>query len=484
MLNLANVQRIFGMLVALFSLTLILHIFVALYYQDGALAPFVEAFGLTLALGLLLWWPTRHAERDLRLRDGCLVVVLFWVVLSLVGAVPLILANEAWHSFTDAMFESVSGITTTGATTVTGLDDLPKALLYYRAQLQWIGGMGVIVLAVAILPMLGVGGMQLYRAETPGPMKDSKLTPRITETARALWLVYATVTGLCIIAYWLAGMSLFDAVCHGFTTLATGGFANYDASLAYYDSAAIECIAMIFLVVGASNFSLHFLALHRGTARIYLNDSEFLAYVSFLGLLALLVSLSLYFHGRYDSLLESLRFGSFQLISLATSAGFTTADYTLWPGALPMILIMSSAFCSSAGSTGGGMKVIRIVLLAKYGYREILRIVHPSAEIPVKIGGRAVSPQVLAAVSGFFAVYVILFLLLWFVLMALGMEPVTAVSAVSATYNNMGPGLGEVAANFTTVGPAMKWVCIFAMLVGRLELFTLLAVLTPAFWRR
>jgi trk system potassium uptake protein TrkH len=332
--------------------------------------------------------------------------------------------------------------------------------------------------------MLGVGGMQLYRAETPGPMKDSKLTPRITETARALWLVYANVTVMCVLAYWLAGMSLFDAICHAFTTMSSGGYANYDASMAYFDSPVIDIITIVFMVVAASNFSLHFLAWHRGTARIYLNDSEFVAYIYFLVLLALLVSLSLFFQGRYDSLPDALRFGSFQLISLATSTGYTTADYTVWPGALPMILIMSSVFCSSAGSTGGGMKVIRVVLLAKYGYREILRIVHPSAEISVKIGGRAVSNHVLAAVAGFFAVYVALFLLLWFVLMALGLDPTTAVSAVSATYNNMGPGLGEIAANFTSMGPGVKWVCIFAMLVGRLELFTLLAVLTPAFWRR
>lgn len=484
MLNLANVQRIFGMLVALFSLTLIPPVAVALYYQDGALAPFVESLALTLVLGLLLWWPNRHADRELRLREGCLIVVLFYVVFSLVGAVPLILTEDGWHSFTDALFESVSGVTTTGATTMLGLDQLPRALLYYRAQLQWIGGMGVIVLAVAILPMLGVGGMQMYRAETPGPMKDSKLTPRITETARALWLVYATVSALCIVAYWLAGMTLFDAICHGFTTVSTGGFANYDASLGHFSSATIELIAIVFMVVGASNFSLHFLALHRGTARVYLNDSEFSAYISFLLVLVLLVSLSLFLHGRYDSPLDALRSGGFQLVSLATSTGYTTADFTLWPGALPMILIMSSAFCASAGSTGGGMKVIRLVLLAKYGYREILRIVHPSAEIPVKIGGRAVSSQVLAAVAGFFAVYVILFLLLWFVLMALGLDPTVAVSAVSASLNNMGPGLGEIAVTFSTVDASIKWVCIFAMLLGRLELFTLLAVLTPAFWRR
>ncbi|MGH8453934.1 MAG: TrkH family potassium uptake protein, partial [Nevskiales bacterium] len=453
-------------------------------YQDGALSPFVEALALTFLIGFLLWLPVRHAEQDLRLREGCLVVVLFWLVFGLVGAFPLLLANEAWHSFTDAMFESVSGITTTGATTVTGLDDLPKALLYYRAQLQWIGGMGVIVLAVAVLPMLGVGGMQLYRAETPGPMKDSKLTPRITETARALWLVYAGVTALCVIGYWLAGMSLFDAICHAFATLSSGGFSTYDASLAHFDSAIIDVITIVFMVVAASNFSLHFLVWHRGSARVYLQDSEFRAYLGLMGTLVLVVSFTLFLGGTYASLFDALRFGGFQLVSLATSTGYTTADYTVWPGALPVLLIISSAVCSSAGSTGGGIKVIRVVLLAKFGYREILRIVHPSAEIPVKIGGRAVSNHVLAAVTGFFAVYIALFLLLWYVLMTLGLDAMTAFSAVSLSINNMGPGLGEIASNFTSVGPAVKWVCIFAMLVGRLELFTLLAVLTPAFWRR
>ncbi len=484
MLNFANVQRIFGMLISMFSLTLIPPIGVALYYQDGGLLPFIEGLALTFPLGVLTWWTARSASRELRLREGCLIVVLFYVVFSLVGAVPLVITDDGWHTYTDAMFEAVSGVTTTGATVKLGLDSLPKSLLYYRAQLEWIGGMGVIVLAVAILPMLGVGGMQLYRAETPGPMKDSKLTPRITETARALYLVYASMTGLCIVAYWLAGMSLFDAICHAFTTMASGGFANYDASLGHFNSVAIDCIAIVFMIVAASNFSLHFLALHRGTAKIYTNDSEFVAYISFLCVLAVLVSLGLYVSGQYSSVLDAIRYGTFQVVSLATSTGYTTADYSVWAGALPMILIMSSAFCSSAGSTGGGMKVIRVVLLARYGYREILRIVHPSAEISVKVGGRAVSNQVLAAVAGFFAVYVALFLLFWFVLMALGLDPVTAVAAVSATLNNMGPGLGDVATSFAAMDPAVKWVCILAMLLGRLELFTLMAVLTPAFWRR
>lgn len=483
MSNFSNVQRIFGMLVAIFSFTLIPPIGVALYYGDGALMPFLEALPLTFLCGVALWLPVRHADHDLRLREGCLLVVLFWLVFGLVGAFPLYLADEGWHTLTDAMFEAVSGITTTGATAVTGLDTLPHALLYYRAQLAWLGGMGVIVLAVAVLPILGVGGMQLYRAETPGPMKDSKLTPRITETARALWTIYVALTCLCALAYWLAGMSLFDAITHAFTTMATCGFANYDASFAHFNSPLLEGIAVLFMLIAASNFSLHFLAWHRGSARFYLQDSEFKVYLMLMAVLALFVSATLYFHDHYE-LLAALRVGSFHLVSMATSTGYTTADFSLWPGALPVLLIISAAIGSSAGSTGGGIKVMRVILLAKFGYREILRIVHPSAEFPVKIGGRAVSAHILAAVTGFFAVYITLFLLFWFILMMLGLEAMTAFSAVSLSINNLGPGLGALSANFTSVGPAVKWVCIFAMLVGRLELFTLLAVLTPAFWRR
>lgn len=482
--NFSNVARIFGMLVALFSLTLLPPIGVALYYGDGALVPFVEAFFVTLAIGLLLWLPFRHARHEMRLREGCLVVVLFWLILSLVGALPLQLADEAWHSYTDALFESVSGITTTGATTVTGLENLPHALLYYRMQLHWLGGMGVIVLAVAILPILGVGGMQLYRAETPGPMKDDKLTPRITGTARALWTIYTLLTLACAFAYWLAGMSLFDAVCHAFSTLASGGFGNYDASYAHFNSAAIEIIAIVFMLIAGANFALHFLAWNGGSARVYLADTEFRVYLNWMLLLTLIVSAALYLRGTYPDPLTALRYGAFQLVSLGTSTGFTTADFTNWPGALPILLVLSGGFCAMAGSTGGGIKMVRLILLAKYAYREILRIVHPSAEIPVRMGGRAVSNQVLAAVSGFFAVYVTLFLLIWFALMTLGIEPMLALSACALSLNNSGVGLSQLVSSFAEIGPGPKWVCIFAMLVGRLELFTLLAVLTPAFWRR
>jgi trk system potassium uptake protein TrkH len=292
------------------------------------------------------------------------------------------------------------------------------------------------------------------------------------------------VTAACALAYWLAGMNLFDAICHAFSTLSSGGFGDYDASMAHFNSSAIDAIAIVFMLVAGANFALHYLAWHRGSARVYLHDTEFKVYLTWIMFLVLLVSGTLYLRGTYPDLGSALRYGAFQLVSLATCTGFTTTDFTVWPGALPVLLVLSSAFCAMAGSTSGGIKMIRLILLVKYGYREILRIIHPSAEIPVKVGGRAVSSQVLAAVSGFFAVYVILFLIFWFVLMGLGLPPLTALSAVSLSINNMGPGLGEVASNFATVGPAVKWVCIFAMLVGRLELFTLLAVLTPAFWRR
>ena len=480
----ANVQRILGILVFLFSITLLPPIGVALYYQDGALLPFIEGYVTALVVGLFLWFPVRKTRHELRLRDGCLIVVLFWLTLSLFGALPLYFADEAWNTFTDAMFESMSGLTTTGATAVVGLDDLPHAILYYRMQLHWVGGMGIIVLAVAVLPMLGVGGMQLYRAETPGPMKEDKLTPRITGTARALWLVYVSLTAMCATAYWLAGMGPFDAITHAFSTMATGGFSNYDASLAYFNNVTIEMVAIVFMIIAGANFSLHFLAWHRGSIRIYLQDPEFLVYVGLLGLLALTFAVFLFLNQTYPDFWTSLRFGAFQIVAFGTSSGFTTAEFWLWPGALPFMLIISSAVCGSAGSTAGGIKTIRVVLLVKYAYRELMRIIHPYAEFPVKVGGRAVGPQVLDAVSGFFAVYAALFMLMGFILMTMGLDVITAFSAVSATINNMGPGLGEVTANFATISAGPKWVCIFAMLVGRLEIFTLLAVLTPAFWRR
>ena len=478
------VQRVLGLLLTMFSATMLIPIAVSLFFADGAWTAFAVSFLIILGSGLLIWWPVRAETRELRLRDGFVVVALFWVVLGVFGATPFLLAEFPRMGFTDAVFESMSGLTTTGATVLSGLDALPKSILYYRQQLQWFGGLGIIVLAVAVLPILGVGGMQLYRAETPGPVKDAKLTPRITQTAKALWYVYLGITVVCGLAYWAAGMSLFDAICHAFSTVAIGGFSTHDASIGYFDSALIDMIAVVFMFIAGVNFSLHFLAWrHRSLGR-YLLDPEFRAYVRFLGSLTVAVLLYLYWAGPYATLSETVSKGLFQVVSIATTTGFTTAPFAAWPGALPVILILASFIGGCAGSTAGGMKVIRWLLMYRQGLREVQRLVHPSAEIPVKLGSKAVHHRVVDAVWGFFAVYVVVFGVLLVIQLASGLDPVSAFSAVAATLNNLGPGLGEVASGFAGVGVVGKWSAVCAMLLGRLEIFTLLVLITPTFWRQ
>jgi trk system potassium uptake protein TrkH len=375
-------------------------------------------------------------------------------------------------------------LTTTGATVLTGLDQLPPSILYYRQQLQWFGGMGIIVLAVAVLPMLGVGGMQLYRAETPGPVKDSKLTPRITETAKALWYVYLSITIACAVAYWAAGMSIFDAICHSFSTVAIGGFSTHDQSMGYWSSPVIEMIAVVFMFIAGINFALHFLSFRDRTLRNYVQDPEFRAYVAITCGLTLVVLVYLYAAGYYASIPETFTKGLFQVVSIGTTTGFTTDNFAAWPGALPVLLILSSFVGGCAGSTAGGMKVIRWLLMYKQGMREVKRLIHPSAEIPVKLGSRAVHHRVVDAVWGFFSVYVVVFGAMLIVLLSTGLDQVTAFAAVTATLNNLGPGLGDVATGFSTISDVGKWLSICAMLLGRLEIFTLLVLVTPAFWQR
>lgn len=478
------VQRILGLLLLVFSLTMLPPAGVSLLYGDGQYVAFLAAQAVTAVSGLVIWFPARRVRRELRLRDGFIVVASFWIVLGLFGATPLMLAESPQLDFTDAVFESMSGLTTTGATVLTGLDALPPSVLYYRQQLQWLGGMGIIVLAVAVLPMLGVGGMQLYRAETPGPVKDTKLTARISETAKALWYIYLGITLLCVLAYFAAGMSLFDAVGHGFSTVAIGGFSTHDASIGHFDSPLIEMITVVFMFVAGINFSLHFLTWRSGSVRGYLADPEFRAYVVVLGTLTVLVVVYLYVVGVYETVDEAFTKGIFQAVSIGTTTGFTTADYSQWPGSLPVMLILASFIGGCAGSTGGGMKVIRWLLIYKQGLREVVRLVHPSAEIPVRLGRKAVPDRVIEAVWGFFAVYVVLFGFMMMLLMVTGLDQVTAFSAMGAALNNLGPGLGEVASNFASVNDGAKWVGVFAMLLGRLEIFTLFVLFTPTFWRR
>jgi len=482
-MNWSVVQRILGILLMMFSVTMLPPVIVGLIYGDGSWFEFLEGFGLTLAAGFFIWLPVRKLERDLRLRDGFLVVAAFWTVLGTFGAAPLYFSDALSLSLTDAVFESMSGLTTTGATVISGLDDLPKSILYYRQQLQWLGGMGIIVLAVAVLPMLGVGGMQLYRAETPGPVKDTKLTPRITETAKALWYVYLAFTLTCMLCYMLAGMGLFDALCHAFSTVAIGGFSTHDGSIGHFDSVAIDLVAILFMFLAGINFSLHFFAWRFVSVRHYLEDPEFRAYAMGLVVLSVLVVGMLFRYMPIEDIDRTIIDGIFQAVSIGTTTGYTTADFAAWPAALPVLLVFASFVGGSAGSTAGGIKVIRWLLVYKQGLREIIRLVHPSAEIPVKLGNNAVPYRVVDAVWGFFSVYIITFGIMLLAMMATGLDQVTAFSAVAAAINNLGPGLGDVARGFMTVNDPAKWIAIVAMLLGRLEIFTLLVLISPTFWR-
>ncbi len=482
-MQLLVIQRILGILLVVFSFTMLPPALIGLIYSDLSITPFIKGFFLLLIIGVFLWFPARNNKRELRLREGFLVVVLFWVVLGVSGAAPLIFSNELQISLADAVFESISGLTTTGATVITGLDNLPKSILFYRQQLQWLGGMGIIVLAIAILPLLGIGGIQLYRAETPGPVKDSKLTPRIKGTAKLLWIIYVTFTILCALAYYLAGMDIFDAICHSFSTIAIGGFSTHDASMGYFSNNAIELIAVVFMLLSAANFSLHFLAWRSLSLKPYKLDSEFKMYGLIMVVLTVITIAYLYFTNTYG-FSESFYLSLFQVVSIATTTGFTTADYSHWPTFLPILFIFASFIGGCAGSTGGGMKVIRFLLLFKQGWREVTRLVHPNARIVIKLNKKRVERDVVQAVWGFFSIYIAIFVIFMLLIMATGMDQVSAFSAVAATLNNLGPGLGDVAANFKEVNDFTKWLLCLAMLLGRLEIFTLLVVLTPMFWRK
>lgn len=483
-MNLLVVQRILGLLLMLFSLTMLPPVAVSLYFNDGNWAPFINAFAALLGFGVVVWLPVRRKARELRLRDGFLVVALFWIVLGGAGAVPLLLSSQFEMSFTDAIFEAVSGFTTTGAIIFPSLDSLPASVHYYRSQIEWLGGIGMVVLAVALLPMLGVGGMQLLRAETPGPVKDSKLTPRITETAKALWIIYLAITAICAAAFWAAGMSTFDAVLHSFTTVSTGGNSTHNASIGYFDSVAIEIISVIFMFIGGVNFSLHFLAWRYRRVISYLRDPEFKMFVRLLAVSILLYAIVLWLADHAHSPAHAFRLALFHATSMQTTSGFVTENFSHWPGALPVILILSAFIGGCAGSTSGGMKVVRWLLMWKQGQREVAQLVHPSAELPVKLGSKPIDIRVIDAVWGFFAVYVASFAVLMILLLATGEDQVTAFSAIAACMTNSGTGLGDVAQNFTTLTDTGKWICILAMLLGRLEIFPLLVLVSPTFWRR
>jgi trk system potassium uptake protein TrkH len=479
------VVHVLGSMLMLFSVTYVLPIITSVIYADGLLVDFVVAALICLGLGGLLWAATRRNRRELRSRDGFLLVSLGWALMSAIATVPLLIALPGL-SFTDAFFETMSGLSTTGATVLVGLDDLPPSINLWRHALCWYGGMGIIVLVVAILPLLGVGGMQLYKAETPGPVKNEKLTPRITQTAKALWFVYFLITIACILSLRVAGMDWFDAVCHAFAAMALGGFSTHDASVGYFDSVQIEFVLIVFMLIAAMNFGRHFIAWQQKSLRTYATDAEAKAMLAIIGLSTLGVALYIWHDGVYPTFAASLRHVAFNLVSIATDCGFVSQDYAVWPVFAPMWILMLSCYCANTGSTGGGIKMFRTLVLFRQASRELMLLVHPQAVRPVKIGGQVVQNQIVFAVLAFVVLYFGTVVVLTFSLLASGLDFVSAFSAIIACINNAGPGLGVVgpASNFQGLTNFQTWVCSLAMLLGRLEIFSFLVLFTPVYWRK
>lgn len=486
MARLAPVAYVLSLILLLFGLTMALPLGMAVLLQDVAsLIIYLKAVAATLGCAALLWALTRRFKRELQVRDGFLLVTLVWAVLPAFAAIPLRLYLPDL-SLTDVYFEGVSAITTTGSTVLSGLDHLPPSINFWRGELQWLGGMGIIVLAVAILPLLGVGGMQLFKAETPGPMKEAKLTPRITQTAKGLWLIYAALTLLCIFSLGAARMSWFDAVIHGFATMSLGGFSTHDASYAYFDSPLIEAITIGFMLIAAINFGTHFSVWREKSSRPYRSDPEAKAFLLLMLASTAGIAFFLVHAGTYPDYWVALRFTAFNLVSVATTTGFASTDYNLWPAFAPAWMLFLSTFCCCAGSTGGGIKMLRAIILCKQVSQELLRTMHPHAVSPIKLGRQPVANQVVFAVLAFIFVYgssIICFSLL---LTASGLDIVTAFSAIVACTTNTGPGLNAVgpATTFAMLSDLQTWICAAAMLLGRLELFTVLIVLSPRFWRK
>jgi trk system potassium uptake protein TrkH len=481
----AAILHALGLVIILFAGTMLLPLAVSLALADEAQLAYDEGFAITLATGVALWLVTRGRKTELQLRDGFLLVALAWSTLPAFATLPLLFFLPGM-SFTDAYFETVSGLTATGATVMSGLDALPASINIWRGLLQWLGGIGVLVLAIAVLPMLGVGGRQMFKAETPGPMKDTKLTPRITESAKGLWLVYAGLTALCFACYWAAGMSWTDALMHSFTTLALSGFSSHDASFGHFDSPLLEGIAAGFMLVAAINFSTHFVALRRGSLRPYGADPEVAAFVGLMAASVGMVTFYLWWNGAYPDPGTAFRYALFNTISVATTTGYSTADFNAWPAFLGFWILFLGTFSACSGSTGGGIKMIRARVLYGQLYRELTRLLHPSMVSHVRLGNITVSNEIIFAVLAFFFVFIVCIVTMTLILMATGLEDLTAFSAVVACISNIGPGLGGVGPATTYAGLTdfQTWVCTFAMLLGRLEIFALLLVLTPAFWRK
>lgn len=485
MFRLLSLARIFGLMLAVFSVTYLLPIMTSLVFHDGTVVLFIEDMGLTLGGGLILWGLTRQFQMELKARDGFMLVVLAWLGMAAFATFPLISYLETL-SFTDAYFETMSGLSTTGSTVLSNLDYLPPAINLWRHELNWLGGMGIIVLAVAILPILGVGGRQLYMAETPGPMKDSKLTPRITETAKSLWITYAGITVACILGLRWAGMSWLDAVCHAFATMGLGGFSTHDASVGFFNSPEIEAVLMGFMLLAGMNFATHYSAFQQKSFAAYRNDIEVMPFLLLIGGSCLGIGFFLWHQGVYDDFFTALRHASFNLVSIATDCGFASVDFNEWPIFAPLWMLFLSCIAVSTGSTGGGIKMMRTLILIKQSQAQMFVLTHPAAVNPVKLGGQVINSRIILSVLGFIFAYFMTVVVLTLLLVLSGLDFISSFSAVIASINNAGPGLGEVgpATNYASLTDFQTWICTLAMFLGRIEIFTAVILFTPAFWRQ
>ena len=484
-MHVASVLHVLSLVIMLFAGFMLVPLAVSIGYDDAGQRAYNQAVLITLVCGAVLWTATRKLTRELQVRDGFLLVALVWTVLPAFATLPLMIYLPHL-SFTDAYFETVSGLTTSGATVLSGLDQLPPSINVWRHFLIWLGGMGIIVLTVAILPLLGVGGSQIYKAETPGPMKETKLTPRITETAKGLYLVYGGITVACVLGYRWAGMTWFDAFCHAFATMGLGAFSTHDASFAHFNSVAIEAVAIFFMLVAGINFGTHFLAWRHLSVRPYRMDPEAGLFLAVVIGSCLLIAWYLLGNRVYPDYLTALRYAAFNVVSIATTTGFANTDFNLWPIFAPLWMLFLSSFSTCSGSTGGGIKMVRARILFKQIFRELLRIIHPKVYSPVKLSGHSLENNVVFAVLAFAFVYMCSISVMTLALTASGLDVITAFSAIVACINNTGPGLNQVgpATTYAALSDFQTWVCTFAMLLGRLELFTLLIVMTPAFWRK
>jgi len=477
------ILRTIGVLIFFFGLAMVFPLIVSLYYHEQGVTALLESIGLTVISGLLLYLVFRKDKAEvINQREGMAIVAVGWTAIGLFGAIPFFL-GDVYLTFTDAFFESVSGFTTTGASVLTNIEALSKGLLFWRSFIQWLGGMGIIVLSLAILPFLGVGGMQLYKAEVPSPVPD-KLKPRIRDTAMILWKVYALISLAEVILLLFGGMTFYNALCHTFTTMPTGGFSTKNASVAHFDSVYFDAVIIFFMLLAGINFSLHYQML-RGKTLAFWQDSECRFFLGAVILLTLAVSLNI-FGTVYQTIGEAVRYGAFQVVSIVTTTGYVTADYEKWPAMSQLILLLCMFLGASAGSTGGGMKCLRIMLCFKFCYKELFSLVHPHAVSHIKIGGKPVPDDVIRSVLGFLALYMGLFAFSSVLLAGLGVDFTTAFAAVAATIGNVGPGFGMVGPveNFAQIPVLGKWLLIWCMLLGRLEIFTVIILMVPEFWRK